>query len=105
MPLSRRRVVAAVVLLVAFIFCLPVADLAFDGPYVTRFNRELARRAADSTLVGKPEREVLRILGPPDRLDRNPVAYVYYPYPFVPVSQVKVYCEGGIVTGVKQFDD
>ena len=35
----------------------------------------------------------------------GPRAYVYYPYPLIPISQVKVFCEGGRVIGVKLFDD
>ena len=84
-------------------------DLAFAGPYTRRFNDAHDAAASQALLVGQPEAEVVKLFGTPSRIDNDPRgvvrAYVYYPYPFVPISQVKVFCERGRVTGVKLFDD
>ena len=80
-------------------------DLAFDGPYVGWFNRHHESLAAASGLVGKNEPEIVKLFGTPSRVDDSPRANIYYPYPFVPVSQVKVFVESGKVSGLKIFDD
>lgn len=80
-------------------------DLALDGPYVSWFNRHHESLATTTGLIGKNEDEIVRLFGTPSRIDEAPRAYVYYPYPFVPVSQVKVFVDAGKVSGVKVFDD
>lgn len=84
---------------------LGAADLAFDGPYVSSFNRRHQRLASASGLVGQREGQIIELFGQPSRIDESPRAYVFFPYPGVPVSQVKVFAEQGRVTGVKTFDD
>ena len=71
----------------------------------TWFNRRHESLATASGLIGKSEDEIVKLFGTPSRLDSQPRTYAYYPYPFVPVSQVKVFVQSGNVTGLKVFDD
>ncbi len=92
-------------ILVLALIALAATDMAFDGPYVSWFNNHHEAVATQSGLVGKSESEIVKLFGPPSRIDDQPRAYVYYPYPHIPVSQVKVFVEAGKVTGLKLFDD
>lgn len=108
MPVRTAKpsvLVGRLALLLLALVALVAMDLAFDGPYVTWFNRRHESLATASGLIGKHEEEIVKLFGVPSRVDDTPRAYVYYPYPFVPVSQVKVLVESGKVTGLKVLDD
>lgn len=58
---------------------VPAVDALGHGPYSTWYNRRCQRIADSSRLVGRPEADVVKILGPP--------AYTYLDttYNYVPV--------------------
>ncbi len=41
------------------------ADAFYHGPYTSWYNQECQRLADEAGLVGRPERDVVAILGPP----------------------------------------
>ena len=83
---------------------VPALDAAAHGPYSTWFNPHCQQLADDAKLVGGPESEVIKVLGPPSYtyLDRT---YNYVPVRWFPTAKFQVHCKNGVVIGVEQFDD
>lgn len=85
------------------------ADAFYHGPYASWYNGECQRLSGEAVLVGKPERDVVAILGPPtfhypgDNDSRR--TYNYVPWSMFPTAKFQVHCRNGVVTGVEQFDD
>jgi hypothetical protein len=100
-------VVAAVAVFMGVVF--PFFDAACHGPYATWFNRECQRRADAAGLVGRPEKDVAGVLGPPTFFypgdDDTQRTYNYAPWPVFPTAKFQVHCHNGVVTSVEQFDD
>jgi hypothetical protein len=88
----------------ALALALPAMDAAGHGPYSTWFNRRCQRLTDEAKLVGRPEADVVKVLGPPayTYLDRT---YNYVPVRWFPTARFQVHCENGVVIGVEQFDD
>jgi hypothetical protein len=87
----------------------PIFDAACHGPYATWFNRDCQRRVDEAGLIGRPERDIISILGCPTFHyagdDDSQTTYNYAPWPLFPTAKFQVHCHNGIVTGVEQFDD
>lgn len=91
------------VISVVLTIVLPAVDALGHGPYSTWYNRRCQRIADASKLVGRPEGDVVKILGPPayTYLDTT---YNYVPVPWCPTAKFQVHCKNGVVTGIEQFD-
>src|SRR5947209_2272714 len=67
--LTLRKLILAVALIALLLGVVWPAYRAFDafhhGPFTRAYNRECQRLADDAHLIGKPESEVLVVLGPP----------------------------------------
>ncbi|KAJ3058649.1 hypothetical protein HK102_010380 [Quaeritorhiza haematococci] len=74
------------VLGVGLVFVLLAMDAASHGPYSTWYNRKCQRLADDAKLIGRPEAEVVEVLGPPTftYLDRT---YNYAPVRWFPTAK------------------
>ncbi len=105
LPMNHKWLASIALIVISILGAFVTLDLAYEGPYVSWYNRSHLERARNASLVGRSEVEVTRLFGIPSKVQQHPRAYAYYPYPFLPVSQVKVFCENGMVTGVKLFDD
>jgi hypothetical protein len=115
--LTVRRVMvvvgiaSAASLLIGFVW---VVDAVAHGPYATALNRRCQRLAVQGRLVGRPETEVAKILGPPcqvwrswstvDSVTRQPspgayrvTTFNYAPCPFVACGLFQVHCRNGVV--------
>ncbi|QEH35595.1 hypothetical protein OJF2_41480 [Aquisphaera giovannonii] len=113
----RRALIIILGLLVALVAAfvglqlLLLADNRLHGPYVTWYNAECQRLADEAHLVGRPEAEIVAVLGPPSfvyDLDSEPgvVRRTYnYAAAGIPFSKFQVHCRDGIVAGLEQFDD
>lgn len=88
---------------------LAVLDARHHGPYATWFNRRCQQLADESRLVGRPEGDIVSILGRPTFHyagdDDSSRTYNYAPWPFVPTAKFQVHCRDGIVESVEQLDD
>jgi len=92
-------------LLIAVILAvLPAMDAASHGPYSTWFNWRCQKLADEAGLVGRPEADVMKVLGPPSYTYLNRT-YNYAPVGWFPTAKFQVHCENGVVIGVEQFDD
>jgi hypothetical protein len=101
----RLMLVVAVLATLALLgLVLPALDAASHGPYSTWYNRRCQKIANEAGLVGRPERDVIRVLGAPT-YTYGTRTYNYAPCPWAPTAKFQVHCEGGFVTGVEQFDD
>ena len=106
--LSRRRLwyilLVTPVLGAILIFVVPAMDALGHGPYSSWYNRRCQRIADEARLVGKPEADVVKVLGPPTftYLQRT---YNYAPIPWFPTAKFQVHCQDGVVIGTEQFDD
>jgi hypothetical protein len=84
-------------------------DAFTHGPYVTWYNQRCRKLADDAKLVGRPEKDVVKILGPPTFFypgdDDTKRTYNYVPTPMFPTAKFQVHCHNGVVTAVEQFDD
>ena len=90
------------------------AYLIFDalghGPYTVSYNRECQRLADQAQLVGRPEADVVKVLGHPTEIwdhesDGKPVrTYNYFPAP-ISAGIFQVHCSGGVVKSLEQLDD
>ncbi len=88
----------------ALAFVYPAMDVLGHGLYSTWYNRRCQRLADEANLVGRPEADVVKVLGQPTftYLDRT---YNYAPVRWFPGAKFQVHCENGIVIGLEQFDD
>ncbi len=109
LKVKTRTLLILTVISAVFMGVFPVFDAVCHGPYATWFNRDCQRRANEVGLIGRPEKDVVSVLGTPtfhyagdDDSDRT---YNYAPWPLFPTAKFQVHCHGGIVTGVEQFDD
>jgi hypothetical protein len=91
---------------------LPPLDAVSHGPYSSWYNARCQKLADESGLVGRPERDVAGILGPPTFFYRYPdvddkwaTTYNYAPCGLLPTAKFQVHCVDGVVVGVEQFDD
>ena len=82
----------------------PALDAASHGPYSTWFNKRCQRLADKAGLVGRPEADVTKIMGPPTYTYLN-TTYNYAPIWWLPTAKFQVHCEDGVVISVEQFDD
>ena len=111
----RRMMAAVAAVAVTMAVGLPVLtaiDAGTHGPYATWFNRDCQRRADEVSLVGRPEKDVVPVLGPPSYTyeyegsgGRWTRTFNYAPSRLFPTAKFQVHCQDGIVTGVEQFDD
>jgi len=112
-------VAVAATLVAGFIWGI---DALCHGPYATAFNWRCQQLADRAGLVGRPEGEVVQVLGAPSSVWRwwsmvnmqtrrpAPGAYLvatynYAPCPYVPSGKFQVHCTGGIVRNTEQLDD
>jgi hypothetical protein len=120
-------VAIAATLMVVFLW---VIDALYHGPYATVFNQRCQRLADRARLVGRSEREVVKILGAPTSVwrwqspaeirprlpwpgpysvptygDYTVTTYNYAPCPYTGFGLFQVHCTGGIVRDTEQLDD
>jgi hypothetical protein len=101
------------VLFAGFVGALvPPMDALSHGPYSSWYNARCQKLADDSGLVGRPERDVVGVLGQPSFSYRYPDVggkwartYNYAPCNLFPTAKFQVHCVDGVVVGVEQFDD
>jgi hypothetical protein len=123
----RVGVAVAVMLVVGFIWGI---DACYHGPYATAYNWRCQRLADRAGLVGRSEREVVKVLGAPTSVWRwqSPVeitprlpwpgpssvptygdytvtTYNYAPCPYTGFGMFQVHCTGGIVRDTERLDD
>jgi hypothetical protein len=105
-------VVAAVAVIMAVLFpVLKAIDAATHGPYAIWFNGACQRRADEAGLVGRPEKDVISVMGPPtftyeyESVGVWTRTYNYAPSGLLPTAKFQVHCQKGIVRSVEQFDD
>jgi hypothetical protein len=82
---------------------IPVFDAAFHGPYSTWYNHHCQRLADQAHLVGRPECEVIKVLGLATHTYEYPEVYPdigkwtrtynYAPCPWTPTAKFQVHCE------------
>jgi hypothetical protein len=102
-------VVAAALCMAVLRPVLLVVDAIGHGPYSTWYNARCHRLATEAGLVGKPEKEVEKVLGKADfvwvydRPDRSRT-YNYAPSVFSG-GKFQVHCKNGIVDNLEQLDD
>lgn len=105
----QTLMILVAIVAVTMVTVFPFFDAFGHGPYATWFNQDCQRRCDEAGLVGRPERDILSILGPPayhypgDNDSQR--TYNYVPWRFFPTAKFQVHCHDGIVTGVEQFDD
>jgi hypothetical protein len=97
-------------------------ELTTTGPYTRWYNQSRYDLAVREQLVGRPETDVEKVLGPASDVWRRwtttnmetgrPVAgsrfvttFNYAPFPFLPVQKFQVHCEHGKVQSLEMFDD
>ena len=122
---SVRRMMAVVavvaVIMSILVSLLKAVDAANHGPYTISFNRRCQELADRAGLVGRPESDVVRVLGEPTSLWRSwsqwypngrpadgaylITIYNYSPCSFLPCGKFQVGCVGGVVTSTEQLDD
>ncbi len=104
------------VAVVAFLFgVVRPAFLVFDalshGPFTVAYNRDCQRLADEARLIGKPESEVIKVLGEPtsvweyDHPDGWTKTFNYAPVSFVSSGKFQVHCRDGVVKILEQLDD
>jgi hypothetical protein len=110
-----RRLILAVALVALFFGIVRPAFFIVDawghGPYTRRYNRECYRLAEEAQLVGRPEADIIAILGPPTKFwdyegDGGTMrTYEYFPTPPFPRGIFQVQCSSGIVTRLEELVD
>jgi hypothetical protein len=108
----RLRNALLIVLLCAIAFTvLPPLDAVTHGPYASWYNDRCQRLADESGLVGRPESDIITVLGratfsyqylDPDGLVTT---YNYAPCALLPTAKFQVHSVKRIVVAVEQFDD
>jgi hypothetical protein len=108
------RMMLVVALVACFFGFISPVYLFFDalghGPYTTNYNQKCQKLADEAKLLGRPEADIIAILGPPTDIwdyegDGKRMTYDYNPVPFIDAGIFQVHCKNGIVTGLEQFDD
>jgi hypothetical protein len=61
----RQLMIAVAVLGMLMGIVLPVTGAVMHGPYALWFNHDCQRRADEAGLIGRPERDVISVLGQP----------------------------------------
>jgi hypothetical protein len=112
---TMRRLMAVVaiaaVIMAVLIPVLKAIDAATRGPYATWFNAACQRRADEAGLVGRPETDVVLVMGPPtftyeyESVGGWTRTYNYAPSGLLPSAKFQVHCQKGMVMSVEQFDD
>lgn len=117
-----RIAAAASAILLILGIALPLLDVIHHGPYVTWYNKRCQTIATTAGLVGKPEEEVVRVLGEPtsvyeywDAVDfdsgepepgaEETTTFNFAPYSFFPFAKFQVHCRKGKVRSLELFDD
>ncbi len=110
-----RRLMIVIAVLAFFLAIVRPAYLVVDafehGPYTRAFNRRCQQIADDAHLLGRPESDVIAVLGEPtevwtydDHLGVQVRTFNYFPSSF-PAGVFQVHCQRGIVVGLEQLDD
>jgi hypothetical protein len=111
--MTLRRACGVIALVLGSLIAFPILvwiDNRAHGPYVTWYNRECQRLVDKTGLIGRPERDIVTVLGPPsyvwdyDDARGERKTYNYAPAG-IPFSKFQVHCRGGVVASVEQFDD
>ena len=109
----RRLMAVVAVVAVIMALLIPVVkaiDAATHGPYATWFNAA-CQRADEAGLVGRPEADVVSVMGPPTFTYEYESGggwtrtYNYAPSGLLPTAKFQIHCQKGIVISVEQFDD
>gem|GEM_PF-2975235 len=99
----------AVPLSAFLLIATPACDALTHGPYSTWFNRRCRKMAELASLVGKPEKCIMPMFGPPNffyATDSDALrTYNYAPVWYFPTAKFQVHCQNGIVTYIEEFDD
>lgn len=105
----RAMLIALPVGTVLLSVIFPACDAVSHGPYATWYNRKCQRLADDARLVGRPEEDIIGILGPPTFFygakGSREQTYNYAPFSMFPAGKFQVHCQDGIVVSVEQLDD
>ncbi len=110
----RRLMIAIAV--VAFLFgVIRPIYLVFDavghGPYTRAFNRRCQQMADDAHLIGRPEADVIAVLGEPTSTyeygdwDDVPLRTFNYAPSLIFLGKFQVHCRKGVVRNLEQMDD
>jgi hypothetical protein len=111
--MKPRTALWLIALLLGVLIALPVLvwfDNRSHGPYVTWYNRKCQRLVDQAKLIGRPERDIVSVLGPPsyvwDYDDPTGASKTFnYAPAGIPFSKFQVHCRAGVVISVEQFDD
>ena len=111
----RRMMIFVAILAVLMSILVPVLagfDAAIHGPFATWFNNDCQRRADEARLIGRSEKDVVMVLGPPtftyeleDLAGIKTRTYNYAPCSYFPTGKFQVHCQLGVVCALEQFDD
>lgn len=105
--LTIRRLMVWVAVIAILLAIVPPVVLFIDagshGPYACWYNAHMQRLSDEAGLVGRPEADIVRVLGKPS-YTYGSSTYNYCPCPFSPYGKFQVHCEGGTVIGVEQHD-
>jgi hypothetical protein len=112
-PIPLRTTFPLLALLLGLLIAFPFVvwlDNRARGPYVTWYNEECQRLVDKAGLIGRPERDIVSVLGPPsyvwDYGDSSGRRKTYnYAPAGIPFSKFQVHCRDGVVESVEQFDD
>lgn len=111
-----QRITISVVLLTVLL-CFGaffwVADAAGHGPYTIWYNERFEHLSLRAGLVGRPERDVVKILGHPSSVwkyenlpgESLTSTYNYAPCPMVATGMFQVHCRDGVVRRIEKYDD
>lgn len=111
-----RRLMIAVAA-VAFLFGVvrPIylgIDALNHGPYTRAFNRRCQQIADDAHLLGRPEGDIIAVLGTPtevwqydDSFGVEIHTFNYCPSSWVGLGVFQVHCQKSLIIGLEQLDD
>ena len=112
--LTVRRIMVLITGVACAMWIIRPAYIIFDfmigGPYLTTFTLKYQNIAMDAKLVGRPEKDIVAILGSPAEIKvRNQGSsektYVYAPVSYFPLGAVEVQCSQGVVVSIDPWDD
>ncbi len=112
--LTIRRMMILIAIVAGAIWIIPPAYIIFDfmigGPYLSTFSLIYQNIAIDASLLGRPENDVVPVLGTPTGIrvyDQNSgrKAYLYAPVYYFPLGAVYIQCNNGIVVAIEPWDD